>query len=121
MGREVGDEHGKDVQAGQEIQPGPHRLAGRADHQEETMQKVLQALRAQQKQCTESAEEMPQGLQMRCARIIRVLSDLGPSSLFFSVIWPSTIKSFIIKSFIIKSFIIKSFIIKSLIIKSSIM
>jgi hypothetical protein len=41
---------------------------------------------------------------MRCARIIRVLmSDLGPSSFFFSVIWPSIIKSFIIKSSIIKS------------------
>ena len=48
---------------------------------------------------------------MRCARIIRiirVLSDFGPSSLFFSVIWPSIIKSLIIKSFIIKSSIIKS-------------
>ena len=31
-------------------------------------------------------------------RIIRVLSDMGPSSLFFSVIWPSIVKSLIIKS-----------------------
>ena len=49
---------------------------------------------------------------MRCARIIRIIrvlmSDFGPSSFYFSVIWPSTIKSFIIKSFIIKSLIIKS-------------
>jgi hypothetical protein len=117
MGRELGDEHGKDVQAGQEIQPGPHRLAGRADHPEVPMRQVLQVLRAQGKECTESAQEMPQGLQMRCARIIRIIrvlmSDFGPSSFFFSVIWPSTIKSFIIKSVIIKSFIIKSCIIKS--------
>jgi hypothetical protein len=115
MGRELGDEHGKDVQAGQEIQPGPHRLAGPADHQEEPMRKVLQAVRAQGQECPESAQEMPQGLQMRCARIIRiirVLSDFGPS-FFFIVIWPSIIKSLIIKSFIIKSCIIKSCIIKS--------
>jgi hypothetical protein len=76
------------------------------------LRKVLQALRAQGKQCPESAQEMPQGLQMRCARIIRIIrvlmSDFGPSSFFFSVIWPSIIKSFIIKSFIIKSLIIKS-------------
>jgi hypothetical protein len=112
MGRELGVEHGDDVQAGQEFQPGPHRLAGRADHQEVQLREVLQVLRAQKKQCPESAQEMPQGLQMRCARIIRIIrvlmSDFGPSSFFFSVVWPSIIKSCIIKSFIIKSFIIKS-------------
>jgi hypothetical protein len=101
MGRELGDEHGGHVQGCQEFQPGPHRLAGRADHRDGQLRKVLQAVQAQGKQCTESAQEMPQGLQMRCARIIRiirVLSDFGPSSFFFIVIWPSIIKSFIIKS-----------------------
>jgi hypothetical protein len=72
MGHEPRDEYGKDVLQGQEIQPGPHRLAGRAD-QEVQMQKILQEVHSQQEQCTEAAEEMPQGLQVRCARIIMMM------------------------------------------------
>mmetsp|Transcript_12760 Transcript_12760/g.36511 ORF Transcript_12760/g.36511 Transcript_12760/m.36511 type:complete len:159 (-) Transcript_12760:1745-2221(-) len=33
--------------------------------------KILQEVQSQQEQCTEAAEEMPQGLQVRCARIIK--------------------------------------------------
>ena len=48
----------------QGLQPGPHRLAGRADDQEVPVQKFLQEIRAGQNQCAGSTQDMPQGLHV---------------------------------------------------------